>query len=151
MGLYFLGLGRNSAEPAYAYGHQGVPPTFSTFEQLKAHPGQTLVQMGLFIVGMFGNAVGRGFPVLDNLMLVRRAGAVVLLLALVGLYARVEEGSAKGTGAALGVSLALLLPDGGLRMHRACLAWRIPTAHDSIHDVWHILRRGCGAPWAPFS
>jgi hypothetical protein len=57
--------------------------TFSTFEQLRAHPGQTLIQMGLFIVGMFGNAVGRGFPVLDNLMLVRRAGAAVLLLALV--------------------------------------------------------------------
>ena len=86
-GLYFHGLDRNSAEPAYAYGHQGIPPTFSTFEQLRAHPWPTLVQMGLFIVGMFGNAVGRGFPVLDNLMLVRRAGAVVLLLALVGLYA----------------------------------------------------------------
>jgi hypothetical protein len=65
-GLYFHGLDRNSAEPAYAYGHQGIPPTFSTFEQLRAHPWPTLVQMGLFIVGMFGNAVGRGFPVLDN-------------------------------------------------------------------------------------
>jgi hypothetical protein len=86
-GLYFHGLDRNSAEPAYAYGHQGIPPTFSTFEQLRAHPWPTLVQMGLFIVGMFGNAVGRGFPVLDNLMLVRRAGTGVLLLALVGLYA----------------------------------------------------------------
>ena len=85
VGFYFLGLQRNAAEPAYAYGHQGIPPTFSTFEQLWAYPGQTLIQMGVFIVGMFGNAVGRGFPVLDNLILVRRAGAAVLLLAILGL------------------------------------------------------------------
>ncbi len=92
VGLYFNGLDDNSAAPAYAYGHEGVPPTFSTFQQLKEHPGQTLVKMGLFILGMFGNAVARGFPVLYNLMLVRRAGAVVLLLALAGLYAAWRKG-----------------------------------------------------------
>ena len=96
VGLYFLGLQRNAAEPAYAYGHQGIPPTFSTFEQLWAHPGQTLIQMGLFIVGMFGNAVGRGFPVLDNLMLVRRAGAAVLLLAILGLCVAWRKDALRG-------------------------------------------------------
>jgi hypothetical protein len=80
-GLYFWGLDHNSAAPAYAYGHQGVPPTFTTFEQLRTDPWSTLLQMGLFVAGMFGNAVGRGFPVLDNLMLVHRAGVIVLLLA----------------------------------------------------------------------
>ena len=85
-GLYFWGLNHNSAAPAYAYGHQGVPPTFSTLEQLQAHPWSTLVQMGLFVAGMFGNAVGRGFPVYDNLMLVHRAGLVVMLLAAAVLY-----------------------------------------------------------------
>jgi hypothetical protein len=95
-GLYFYGLNQNSAPPAYAYGHEGIPPMFSTFELLRADPGKTLVEMGLFIVGMFGNAVGRGFPVLDNLMLVRRAGAAVLLLALVGLGVAWRKNALKG-------------------------------------------------------
>ena len=30
--LYFYGLDHNSAAPAYAYGHQAVPPIFSTFD-----------------------------------------------------------------------------------------------------------------------
>jgi hypothetical protein len=94
--LYFHGLHHNAAAPAYAYGHQGVPPTFSTLEQLRAHPWSTLLQMGSFIVGMFGNAVGRGFPVLDNLMLVRRAGAAVLLLAFICLFAAWGKGAFKG-------------------------------------------------------
>ncbi len=93
--LYFWGLNHNSAVPAYAYGHQGVPPTFSTFELLRTHTWSTLVQMGLFVAGMFGNAVGRGFPVLDNLMLVHRAGAVVLILAAVGLYLAWRRGVLK--------------------------------------------------------
>ena len=76
VGLYFHGLDQNSAAPAYAYGHEGTPPTLSTFQQLRERPAQTLLQMVLFIVGMFGNAVGRGFPVVDDLMLVRRAGAL---------------------------------------------------------------------------
>jgi hypothetical protein len=96
VGLYFHGLDHNSAAPAYAYGHEGVPPTFSTFQQLRERPGQTLLQMGLFIVGMFGNAVGRGFPVFDNLMLVRRAGELVLLIALAGLYAAWRKGVLRG-------------------------------------------------------
>jgi hypothetical protein len=96
MGLYFHGLDQNSAAPAYAYGHEGIPPTFSTFQQLRERPAQTLLQMVLFIVGMFGNAVGRGFPVFDNLMLVRRAGALVLLIALAGLYAAWRKGVLRG-------------------------------------------------------
>ncbi len=94
--LYFHGLHHNAAAPAYAYGHNGVPPTFSTFEQLRAHPWSTLLQMGSFIIGMFGNAVGRGFPVLDNLMLVRRAGATVLLLAFICLLAAWRKGALRG-------------------------------------------------------
>ena len=65
-GPYFWGLDHNSAAPAYASGHEGVPPTFTTFEQLRTHPWSTLIQMGVFVAGMFGNAVGRGFPVLDK-------------------------------------------------------------------------------------
>jgi hypothetical protein len=94
--LYFHGLNHNAAAPAYAYGREGVPPTFSTLEQLRAHPAATLLQMGSFIVGMFGNAVGRGFPVLDNLMLVRRAGAAVLLLAFICLFAAWRKGVVRG-------------------------------------------------------
>ena len=94
--LYFHGLHHNAAAPAYAYGHDGVPPTFSTLEQLRAHPWSTLLQMGSFIIGMFGNAVGRGFPVLDNLMLVRRAGAAVLLLAFICLLAAWRKGALRG-------------------------------------------------------
>jgi hypothetical protein len=86
VGLYFWGLENNSAQPAYAYGHKGVPPTFDTFEQIRENPWPTLVHMGLFIAGMLGNAVGRGFPVLDNLMLVHRVGVAVLLLASIGVF-----------------------------------------------------------------
>ena len=89
LSLYFLRLQFNSAEPAYAYGHQGVAPTFSTVELLREHPGQTLIQTGLFIVGMFGNAVARGFPVLHTRR--RRRRARCRCSPLVGLCARVEE------------------------------------------------------------
>ncbi|HEY5743590.1 MAG TPA: hypothetical protein VIS99_13730 [Terrimicrobiaceae bacterium] len=85
-GLYFWGLNHNGAAPAYAYGHEGVPPTFSTLEQLRTHTGSTLIQMGLFVAGMFGNAIGRGYPVFDNLILVHRAGVMVMLLAAVVLF-----------------------------------------------------------------
>lgn len=92
--LYFYGLDHNSAAPAYAYGHQGVPPIFSTFEQLRAHPAATVAQMGFFITGMFGNDIARGLPVLDNLVLVRRAGAVLALAFLFG-YAAWRKGAFK--------------------------------------------------------
>jgi hypothetical protein len=95
VGLYFNGLDHNSAPPTYAYGHPGVLPTFTTFERLQAHPAATLAQMGLFITGMFGNAIARGFPVLDNLVLVRRAGAMLLLLALIFGYAAWRKGAFK--------------------------------------------------------
>ena len=41
--------------------------------------------MGLFILGMFGNSIARGFPVADNLVLIQICGAIVLTLALFGL------------------------------------------------------------------
>ena len=53
--------------------------------------------MGLFIVGMFGNAVGRGFPVLDNLMLVRRAGTGVFVACPGRLVRGLEAGCAERT------------------------------------------------------
>ena len=36
---------------------------------------------------MFGNSVGRGFPVSDNLVFSRICGAIVLILALIGVAA----------------------------------------------------------------
>jgi hypothetical protein len=89
---YFLGLEQNAAAPDYAYGHIGVPPTLSTLQQLRDDPVSTLSRMGRFILGMFGNAISRGFPVADNLLLAQSFGAVVLLLAVAGLGAAWRRG-----------------------------------------------------------
>jgi hypothetical protein len=83
--LYFWGLEHNSAAPDYAYGHEGVPPTISTLRQLQEGPAQTLLRMGRFILAMFGNSIGRGFPVANNLVFSVICGAVVLMLAVTGL------------------------------------------------------------------
>jgi hypothetical protein len=83
--LYFWGLEHNSALPDYAYGHEGVPPTMSTLHQLQEHPGNTVLRMGRFILGMFGNSIARGFPVSNNLVFSYICGAIVLFLALIGL------------------------------------------------------------------
>jgi hypothetical protein len=85
MTFYFWGLQHNSAAPDYAYGHEGVPPTMSTLRELEEHPANTILRMGLFILGMFGNSIARGFPVADNLVFTQICGAIVLILALVGL------------------------------------------------------------------
>jgi hypothetical protein len=87
MTLYFWGLEHNSAISDYAYGHEGVPPTMSTLRLLQEHPTQTVFRMGRFILAMFGNAIARGFPVTDNLTFARICGAIVLVLALIGLAA----------------------------------------------------------------
>ena len=42
----------------------------------------------------------------------------------------------------MGISSALFLPDGGLRMHWTRLARRIPAAYHAIYDVWYFLYRG---------
>ena len=83
--FYFWGLEHNSAAPDYAYGHEGVPPTMSTLREFQEHPSNTILRMGLFIIGMFGNSIARGFPVADNLAFSEIFGAIVLFLALVGL------------------------------------------------------------------
>ena len=85
MTFYFWGLEHNSAAPDYAYGHEGVPPTMSTLRELHEHPANTVLRMGLFILGMFGNSIARGFPVADNLVFTQICGAIVLTLALFGL------------------------------------------------------------------
>ena len=41
--------------------------------------------MGLFVLGMFGNSIARGFPVSNNLVFSQICGAIVLMLALIGL------------------------------------------------------------------
>jgi hypothetical protein len=41
--------------------------------------------MGLFVLGMFGNSIARGFPVSNNLVFSQICGAIVLILALIGL------------------------------------------------------------------
>jgi hypothetical protein len=83
--LYFRGLEHNSAAPDYAYGHEGVPPTMSTLHQLQEHPLETTFRMGRFVIAMFGNAIGRGFPVANNLVFSSLCGAIVLLFAVIGL------------------------------------------------------------------
>ncbi|MGB9277523.1 MAG: hypothetical protein WCC08_20070, partial [Terrimicrobiaceae bacterium] len=83
--FYFWGLEHNSAAPDYAYGHEGVPPTMSTLREFHEHPANTVLRMGLFILGMFGNSIARGFPVADNLVFTQICGAIVLTLALLGL------------------------------------------------------------------
>ena len=85
--LYFRGLEHNSAASDYAYGHDGIPPTMSTMNQFQERPAYTIARMGRFILGMFGNSLARGFPVSDNLAFSRICGAIVLILALVGLAA----------------------------------------------------------------
>ena len=83
--LYFWGLEHNSAWPDYAYGHKGVPPTMSTLHQLNEQPVNTVFRMGRFILSMFGNSIARGFPVASNLVFSQISGAIVLILALIGL------------------------------------------------------------------
>ena len=83
--FYFWGLEHNSAASDYAYGHEGVPPTMSTLRELQEHPANTIFRMGLFILGMFGNSIARGFPVSNNLVFSQICGAIVLILALIGL------------------------------------------------------------------
>jgi hypothetical protein len=83
--FYFWGLEHNSAAPDYAYGHEGVPPTISTLRELGERPVDTILRMGLFILGVFGNSIGRGFPVADNLVFSQICGAIALILAVVGL------------------------------------------------------------------
>jgi hypothetical protein len=83
--FYFWGLEHNAAISEYAYGHDGVPPTISTLRQLREHPANTIFRMGLFVLGMFGNSIARGFPVSNNLVFSQICGAIVLMLALIGL------------------------------------------------------------------
>ena len=83
--FYFWGLEHNAAISDYAYGHDGVPPTISTLRELEEHPANTIFRMGLFVLGMFGNSIARGFPVSNNLVFSRIWGAIVLVLALIGL------------------------------------------------------------------
>ncbi len=90
--LYFWGLQHNSAIPDYAYGHEGVPPTMSTLHLLREHPIQTLSRMGRFVLGMFGNSVGRGFPVADELIFTYICGTIVLILAGIGLAVAWKRG-----------------------------------------------------------
>jgi hypothetical protein len=90
--LYFWGLEQNSAASEYAYGHDGIPPTMSTLRLLQEQPANTILRMGRFILGMFGNAVARGLPVADNLLLSYISGAILLLLALVAVAVAWKRG-----------------------------------------------------------
>jgi hypothetical protein len=83
--FYFWGVEHNTAISEYAYGHDGVPPTISTLHELREHPANTILRMGLFILGMFGNSIARGFLVSNNLVFSQICGAMLLILALIGL------------------------------------------------------------------
>jgi hypothetical protein len=48
--------------------------------------------MGRFVIAMFGNAIGRGFPVANNLVFSSLCGAIVLLLAVIGLVVAWKRG-----------------------------------------------------------
>jgi hypothetical protein len=64
----------------------------STFHQLQEHPADTILRMDRFILGMFGNSISRGFPVADDLVFSYVCGAIVLMLALIGLAAAWRRG-----------------------------------------------------------
>ena len=64
----------------------------STLHQFQECPAYTVARMGRFILGMFGNSVARGFLVADNLGFSRICGAIVLILALIGLVAAWRRG-----------------------------------------------------------
>lgn len=81
--LYFNGLQHNSADPVYAYGHEGVPPTFSTLKLVATDPVKGVADILRFAVAMFGNAISRGFPAADSVIFSRICGAAVLALAVV--------------------------------------------------------------------
>jgi hypothetical protein len=57
----------------------------STLHQLHEQPVNTVFGMGRFILSMFGNSIARGFPVASNLVFSQISGAIVLILALIGL------------------------------------------------------------------
>jgi hypothetical protein len=86
---YFIGIEHNSANPTYAYGHQGVPPTMSTFHMLAQDPWHSSRKLLIFAFGMFGNSLGRGYHFPDNIVVCRVIGGVVaaatILLVVLGL------------------------------------------------------------------
>ena len=75
----------------------------STLHQFQEGPAYTVARMGRFIPGMFGNSVARGFPVADNLGFSRICGAIVLILALIGLAAAWRRGLFRNRGRLSGV------------------------------------------------
>lgn len=139
--LYFWGLEHNSAASDYAYGHDGVPPTMSTLHQFEERPGYTLAHMGRFILSMFGNSVSRGFPVSDNLVFSRICGAIVLVLALIGVAAAWWRGLFRHRALPWVCLLLFTFLTAAFRLRRSRLARR-PTAADSaLRDIWHVLYR----------
>jgi hypothetical protein len=96
--LYFNGLFANSADPAYAYLHKGVPPAASTLQLLSQDPFGTLARMLAFAVTMFGNAIARGFPVASNRRLAALAGVLLAVAAVVLCVALRRRGRVEGAG-----------------------------------------------------
>ena len=139
--LYFRGLEHNSAAPDYAYGHEGVPPTMSTLHQLQEQPLQTSLHMGRFVIAMFGNAMGRGFPVADTLVFSYVCGAIVLALAIDGTYGCLETRLGFPLCNPLGLPAVVHLSHSGLCLCWESLARRLPTAHSSLHYVRGLVHR----------
>ena len=139
--LYFWGLEHNSAAPDYAYGHKGVPPTMSTLHLLHEHPANTIFRMGLFILGMFGNSIARGFPVSSNLVFSQICGAIVLILAADRARGGLAARTVSQSRAPVGVPASVHFSDGGLCLRRTGVARRRPTAHSALHDLRRVVHR----------
>ena len=139
--FYFWGLEHNSAAPDYAYGHEGVPPTMSTLRELHEHPANTVLRMGLFILGMFGNSIARGFPVADNLVFTQICGAIVLTLAAFRAGDGVAARAVLQSRTPMGVPPSVHFSDGCLCLRWASVAGEPPTANPALCDIWRILHR----------
>jgi hypothetical protein len=127
--LYFDGLSRNAADPAYAYLHKGVPPTTSTLRLLREQPLDTLERMARFALAMFGNAVARGFPASSNLRLATVGGSALLAL-----------------GAALWVALARRR-----RLAGPAFAWVALLVHAFLTAAFVAVGRVWAGPGQPLT
>ena len=139
--FYFWGLEHNSAISEYAYGHDGVPPTISTLRQLREHPASTIFRMGLFVLGMFGNSIARGFPVSNNLVFSQICGCDRAHAGPDRACDGVAPPAVFQSCTPMGVSPSVHFSDGSLCLRRASVARRIPTAYSSLHDVRRLLHR----------
>jgi hypothetical protein len=113
----------------------------STLHQFQERPAYTVARMGRFILGMFGNSVARGFPVADNLGFSRICGAIVLILALIGLAAAWRRGLFRNRALPWACLLFFTFLTAAFVCGCRVLAWQRPTADSTLRYIWHLLHR----------